>query len=235
MHSNDPNVAMVESVAARMGPLWQSVVLVGGCAAGLLYTDPGAAPPRATRDVDLVVEITALTAYCDMERALEARGFSRDLSPDAPICRWLLSELTVDLMPSDPAVLGFANRWYPLAIETALRLNLPSGTPMRLIAAPVFMATKLVAFADRGNQDFLASHDLEDVVNLLLARPALLDEAKAMPESLKVYLASECATLLQTPAFHDGLRGLIAPDAGLELMVEMVKAQMAALVRLAPT
>jgi hypothetical protein len=212
MHSNDPNVAMVESVAARMGPLWENVVLVGGCAAGLLYTDPGAAPPRATRDVDLVVEVTALTAYYDMERALEARGFSRDLSPDAPICRWLSSELTVDL-----------------------RIDLPSGTPMRLIAAPVFMATKLVAFADRGNQDFLASHDLEDVVNLLLARPGLPDEAKAMPDSLKVYLARECAALLRTPAFHDGLRGLITPDAGLDSMAEQVKAQMAALVRLDPT
>lgn len=60
MNPNDPNVAMVELVAARFGALRERVVFVGGCAAGLLVTDPGLPAIRATGDVDVVVEVATL-------------------------------------------------------------------------------------------------------------------------------------------------------------------------------
>ena len=116
-------------------------------------------------------------------------------------------------MPTESSILGFSNRWYPLAVETAQTLVLPSGTAIRLISAPAFMATKFVAFADRGNSDFLASHDLEDVINLIDGRPELVDEVAQSPTELRSYLAAQCGTLLDTQAFHDGLQGLIVPDA----------------------
>jgi hypothetical protein len=135
------------------------------------------------------------------------------MSADAPICRWRLGEHEVDLMPTESSILGFSNRWYPLAVETAQTLTLPSGITMRLISAPAFMATKLVAFADRGNGDFLASHDLEDIINLIDGRPELIDEVARSPTELRAYLAAQCGTLLDTKAFHDGLQGLVVPDA----------------------
>jgi hypothetical protein len=116
-------------------------------------------------------------------------------------------------MPTESSILGFSNRWYPLAVETAQQLVLPSGITIRLISAPAFMATKLVAFADRGNRDFLASHDLEDVINLIDGRPELIDEVAQSPIELRTWLTAQCRMLLDTPAFHDGLQGLILPDA----------------------
>ena len=53
MNPQDPNLAKVELIAHVLGPLRDELVLVGGCAAGLLMTDPGAAPARVTYDVDL--------------------------------------------------------------------------------------------------------------------------------------------------------------------------------------
>ena len=50
----DPNLAMLERIAAAIGPLRKRMVLLGGCATGLLLTDPAAAPIRATRNVDSV-------------------------------------------------------------------------------------------------------------------------------------------------------------------------------------
>ena len=64
-------------------------------------------------------------------------------------------------MPTDREVLGFGNRWYEEAIRTAVTYMLPSGTSIRLITAPVFIATKLEAFAGSGDGHFLASRDLE--------------------------------------------------------------------------
>jgi predicted nucleotidyltransferase len=213
MIASDPNVAKVELIAKALGPLRERLVLVGGCAAGLLFTDPAAAPARVTYDVDLLAEVAALSGYQRLEKEFAQLGFKRDMSPDAPICRWRLGELEVDLMPTESSILGFSNLWYPLAVETAETLTLPSGIAIRLISAPAFMATKFVAFAGRGNGDFLASHDLEDIINLIDGRPELVDEIARSAAELRDYLAAQCKTLLTTSAFHDGLQGLIVQDA----------------------
>ena len=213
MNASDPNIAKVELIAKALGPLRERLVLVGGCAAGLLFTDPAAAPARVTFDVDLLAEVAALAGYHQLEKEFSRLGFKRDMSADAPICRWRLGDLEVDLMPTGESILGFSNRWYPLAVETAQSLTLPSGITIRLISAPAFMATKFVAFADRGNSDFLASHDLEDIINLIDGRPELIDEVAQSPMELRSYLAAQCQTLLETPAFHDGLQGFIVPGS----------------------
>lgn len=211
MIASDPNVAKVELIAAALGVLRERLVLVGGCAAGLLLTDPGAAPARVTYDVDLLAEVAALSGYHQLEKEFSRLGFKRDMSVDAPICRWRLGDLEVDLMPTEESILGFSNRWYPLAVKTAQILTLPSGMTIRLISAPAFVATKFVAFADRGDSDFLASPDLEDIINLIDGRPELIDEIAKSPIELRAYVAAQCRMLQNTPAFHDGLQGFIAP------------------------
>jgi len=161
MNPHDPKVAKVakvELIAQALSELREQVVFVGGCAVGPLLTDPAAASPRVTYDVDLVAEVTALRGYHRLERGFSRRGFERDMAGDAPICRWRYQRLEVDLMPTDLAVLGFANRWYPLAVVSAERVLLPSGTAIRLIGAAAFMATKFEAFADRGRNDLLGVH-----------------------------------------------------------------------------
>lgn len=222
MNANDPNVTKVELIAAALGTLRERLILVGGCATGLLVTDMAAAPARVTFDVDLLAEVTERSDYYRLEKEIAALGFTRDMAKDAPICRWRYGALAVDLMPSDPSVLGFSNRWYPIAIQTAQLIRLPSGAQIRLIAAPAFMATKFVAFADRGNNDFLASHDLEDIVNLVAGRPELMREIAESPAELQVYLAHECAALIANTAFHDGLQGLVSPDEFHAAQVAMV-------------
>lgn len=127
MNSRDPNIAKVELVARALGALCDELVFVGGCAAGLLITDAAAASVRVTYDVDLVVEVASLSGYDRMEKQFTKLGFTRDMASDAPICRWRYQNLEVDLMPTDSAILGFANRWYPLVIETAETMILPSG------------------------------------------------------------------------------------------------------------
>lgn len=126
-------------------------------------------------------------------------GFKRDMSKDAPICRWRLGNLEVDLMPTDTNILGFANRWYPLAVQTAQLVTLGNGATIRLIAAPVFLATKFEAFANRGKGDLLGSHDLEDIVNVLDGRPEIVGEIDLSKMELRRYLADRCGALLAMP------------------------------------
>lgn len=101
MTQRDPNLERIEVVAAALGPLREHVVFVGGCAAGLLISDPAATPIRATLDVDLVVNVTVLTEYHRIEEEFADLGFKRDMSAEAPICRWVYRNIAVDLMPTD--------------------------------------------------------------------------------------------------------------------------------------
>ena len=218
MNAQDPNVAKVELIAHVLGPMRDRLVFVGGCAAGLLITDPTAAPVRITYDVDLAVQVAALRDYHRLEDEFAQLGFQRDMASNV-ICRWRYRDLEVDLMPTDSAILGFANRWYPLVVETARNIKLPSGNEIRLITAPAFIATKFEAFADRGKGDVLGSHDLEDIINVLGGRPDLVQEISHTPPEIRRYLGTRCRDLLATKNFMDFLPGMIFPD---ELLAERV-------------
>jgi predicted nucleotidyltransferase len=214
LNPNDPNVVMLELVAHRLGPdLCGKFAFVGGSIVGLLITDPANPPIRSTQDVDIVVEVLALSGYHRIEKALRVRGFTQDMSADAPICRWHVDGITVDVMPTMEEILGFANRWYPLCVATAQALVLPNGVAIRVIQAPVFIGTKLEAFHGRGGADYLFSHDLGDIISVVDGRDSLLGECQQMPEELQGYLAEQFSALLDDRRFLDALPGHLPGDA----------------------
>lgn len=231
----DPNLQRVELVAHALGDLCEELVLVGGCAAGLLYTSPQAPPPRATFDVDLVAEVAALAAYRALEARFAERGFKRDMAQDAPICRWRIGDVEVDLMPTDSRVLGFSNRWHPLAIATAIPMLLPSGARIRLISAPAFLATKFEAFATRGGNDLMSSHDFEDIINVLDGRPGIEAEITAADKELRACLAARFRDVLRHPDFDNTLPGLVVFDALYDSRIEAVRSRVAAIANLSDT
>lgn len=212
MNPADPNVQRVELVAAALGDLRDELVLVGGCAASLLIDAPTAPPPRVTFDVDLIAEVAALHKYHKLEEKFAQRGFKRDIAPEASICRWRLGEVEVDLMPTDEKLLGFSNRWYPLAAASATRLSLPSGAMIHLISAPAFLATKFEAFLTRGQGDPLMSHDLEDIINVVEGRVSIEAEVSAGEPGLRAYLAAQFGSLATMPDFRNVLPGLVTYD-----------------------
>lgn len=213
MNPNDPNVAMMELVAERLGnELRERLVFIGGAVAGLLITDPGQPAIRPTEDVDLIVHAAVRADYQRVEERLRKRGFVNDLSKEAPICRWRIGGVTVDVMPTLEEILGFTNRWYPLALETAVHAHLPSGTSIRLVSPPVFLATKFVAFADRGKSDYLFSHDLGDLISVIDGRDELLAECEQSDNALKAFLREQTRMLLSSKAFQEALPGHLPAD-----------------------
>jgi predicted nucleotidyltransferase len=213
MNSANPNLPLLESVVRALGPLCEQLVFVGGCAAGLLITESAAPPVRATKDVDAIVEILSLTQYHALERRLVSSGFKQDRASDAPICRWAVGNALLDIMPTDESVLGFGNRWYTEAVHTATQVDLPSGRKIRLISPPAFLGTKLEAFYGRGGGDFIASHDLEDVITVVDGRPELSREVHEASPQLRGYLGAQFAVLLHNDNFLEALPGHLQGDA----------------------
>ncbi|MEN6359519.1 MAG: hypothetical protein ABFD59_05615, partial [Smithella sp.] len=106
-------------MARHLGNLREKVVFVGGCATGLLITDPAMPEVRSTQDVDVIVEVASRLEYYRLEKELRSRGFKQDMSENAPVCRWLVDDVKVDVMPTKEDILGFSNRWYLPAIRNA--------------------------------------------------------------------------------------------------------------------
>lgn len=234
MIAGDPNVQSVELVAAALGDLRDELVLVGGCAASLLIDAPTAPPPRVTYDVDLIAVVAALRNYHALAERFAGRGFTRDISPDAPICRWRIGGIAVDLMPADESVLGFSNRWYPEAVASATRLGLPSGTEINLISAPAFLATKLEAFRTRGKADLLLSHDFEDIINVVEGRVSIVEEVGAGGTALRSYLARQFASIIAAPDFTNVLPGLVVYDELYDERLSRVRQRVEAIAAMEP-
>ena len=214
MNPNDPNVALLEIVAERLGDsLRDELVFVGGAIVGLLTTDSGAPSIRTTNPVDLICKAVVRADFHRVEGELRKLGFVLDVSPQAPICRWRVSSVAVDVMPTLEDIMGFSNPWYPLALDTATRVALPSGREIRLITAPAFLATKLEAFDGRGNGDYLSSHDLGDLIAVVDGRSELLEECRRSPEELRAYLSRRLSGILATPSFQDALPGHLPTDS----------------------
>jgi len=205
----DPNIELLTRVAEALGELRQQMAFVGGCATGLLLTDAAAAPVRVTHDVDAIVAIVSLREYHRLGAALRSKGFSQTLAGGEPPYRWTFTGMKLDVMPTDPAILGFSNRWYEPALTTAVVTNISESVTIRLVRPDYFIATKLDAFLDRGQGDYLLSHDLEDVLSVVDGRPELVGEIAQAEPALRAYVASVIARLLDDEGFLNALPGLV--------------------------
>lgn len=178
--AQNPNADLLLAAARKLDPLLDRIVFLGGCAAGLLITDPGAAPVRPTLNVDAIVEIASYTEFMALEARLRQLGFEQPHVAGAPLCRWVNEDVMLDLMHTDSAILGFSNRWYPQALENAVTVKI-GGRQIRLISAPYFVATKLEAFHGRGQFDYRLSRDVEDIVTVLDGRKSSRKRNKPQP------------------------------------------------------
>ncbi len=194
--------AMLRRVALALGPeLAQETAFVGGCTVGLMLTDPVALEAvRFTEDVDVIIHVLGPGKWYQFEKMLAARGF-RSSPLDEVICRKRLRDdqgvdLVVDFMPDDPAILGFGNRWYAAALRDAEDRILDDGVAIRVVTPPYFLGTKLEAWQGRGNNDPLASRDVEDILSVVDGRPALYDEVAGAEAALRLAIAEGVAGLL---------------------------------------
>jgi hypothetical protein len=205
------NLDLIKAVAHRLEPLLSEVAFVGGSTVALYATRPGLAPIRPTDDVDLIVEVASRVRYHALSERLRELGFKEDV--DAKIlCRWRVDEIIVDVMPTDTTILGFANRWYDLALATVTPLTLEPGLTIRLITAPCFIGTKIEAFRDRGKGDFLFSDDMDDIVSVLLSRAEIVSEVRdTLPEPCS-YIAHQFEQWLENIDFVQSLSGHLNPD-----------------------
>jgi hypothetical protein len=114
-----------------------------------------------------------------------------------------------------------------------MRVELEPDLSIRLVTAPLFVATKLEAFRDRGAGDLFGSRDLEDVIAVLDGRLELPDEVASAHADVRRYLVTSLGELRALPGFRDALQGHLPSDATSVARTSIVLDRIDAICRLA--
>ncbi len=209
MQSHAKHVAMIKTIATNLKELLQDSIFVGGSAVGFLITDRAAPDVRPTLDVDVVVGISTVLEYHRLEEKLRDLGFKDVMDV---ICRWSIDDVIVDIMPDNQDILGFSSSWYRPAMKHAIPEKIDEDLEIMLISAPYFLATKIDAFYERGNGNFLTSHDMEDIIVVINGREEISEEIRNSDRKLKKYLSKNFSEFLKNDAFNEAVLYTLAPN-----------------------
>ena len=192
--SHRENILRIKTVYRALRELAEEVVFIGGATVSLYSTRPET-ETRPTDDVDIVIEVVHHRDYAAIEEKLRQKGFVNDVASGV-ICRYTVQGITVDVMPTNEQILGFANKWYSEAFADAIPIELGDDITIRIFSGPYFIATKLEAFADRGENEGRFSSDFEDIIHVLNHRESIWKEIMQCTGALKEYLKDEFRELL---------------------------------------
>lgn len=199
--SHQINIGRIKSLYNVLEDLKDKVVFVGGATVSL-YADRIAPEVRETKDVDIVVQISSRLAFYEIENKLRQLGFQNDINSKF-LGRYLLQDIIVDVMPTDENILGFVNKWYVEGFKTAIDYVIDEKTIVKIFTSSYFIASKIEAFKNRGNNDGRTSHDFEDIVFILENRSSIWKEMNNSEPHLKDYLRNEFTNFYDNPYIEE--------------------------------
>lgn len=204
------NIGALRAVAKRLDPIGVNYAFTGGAIVNLLLDDPEMGPVRPTDDVDVIVEVVSDGDYAAIEESLRDFGFENAM--EGPLCRWKLEKLVVDVMPTSGERYGLNTQWFTEALETAETVEY-AHTRIRIVSPIGFLATKYLAFTERGGGDFFGSHDLEDFIAVIDGRDKIVEEINSSREDLRGYLVGVVRNLMSESDFREALPGFLPGDS----------------------
>jgi predicted nucleotidyltransferase len=199
------NLVRIKAVHQALKGLEQDYVFVGGATVSLYATNPSLATEiRPTDDVDIVVELASYKGYAELDERLRSLGFNNDIVSGV-ICRYTIQGVIVDVMPTDPSIIGFSNRWYAEGFESAIQYHLDEQTTVQIFSLPYFVASKWEAFKGRGKNDYRTSKDFEDLVYVFENVDDFEAQIQTSPAHVISYLREEFVDLINQDDFEEGL------------------------------
>jgi predicted nucleotidyltransferase len=207
--SHQTNIVRLKAIANLLHQLNEEFVFVGGATVSL-YGDDTRTEARPTDDVDVVIELATYTGFAALDEKLRKAGFENDIESGV-ICRYNIQGMIVDIMPTDPSVIGFSNRWYPDGFKNAISIQLDDCF-FKIFSLPYFIASKIEAFKGRGHNNYLYSSDFEDIVYVLENNAKVAALIKVAPQDVREYLKQSFIEFRRDPNFEEGLSAHLEPE-----------------------
>lgn len=202
------NLDVVAEVAQALGDLNESVVFVGGAVVSVYADDAAADEVRPTQDVDLTLKLVDLNLH-QFDKQLARRGFHPDMQGHA-ICSYRYLDIAVDIMASTDTMRGPTNRWYAVGFDSLQLIDM-KGTPVQVLSAPCFLATKFEAYLHRGQGDYRTSHDFEDIIYVIDNRTTIVEEVKQADVRVRAFLKEELLKVINSHYVEEILSAHLHP------------------------
>ncbi|MDZ4259523.1 MAG: hypothetical protein U0974_13740 [Gemmatimonadales bacterium] len=199
----------LKRIATAIGELTDEVVFIGGAVSPLLQEQPPFDQARITKDVDGIIVTPSYTAMSGIGERLLALGFNHSTTT-GHVHRWISTDGDLlDLVPSGQHLGASGQEWDEYAARDDVKVDLGDGVTIRHASSATFLALKWAAFKDRGANDPGASHDLEDIVAIVVSRPGIVEEVHAAPEKVRGFITDSTGQFLLHPRAEDYLAGCV--------------------------
>ena len=215
------SILRIKAVATILKQLNHKMVFVGGATVALYAPREMSYETRPTDDVDVVVELASYLDYSKLDEQLRLIGFQNDIESGI-ICRYKVQGIVVDIMPTNPSVLGFSNIWYPDGFRNAMDVKIDDEVTIKIFSPAYFIATKLEAFKSRGGKDYRTSSDFEDIVYVLDNCVEIETSLGNVNDSLKVYFQTEFSKLLADNSLEEGIYAHLPPRFAMSKSVAII-------------
>ncbi len=199
------NKKVIIKIASALDELNSVVVYVGGAVVSLYVNNPSAEDVRPTKDLDISLEIVSLAELEKLRETLINKGF-RQTAEDNVICRFRYEDIKVDVMATKAIGWAPANPWFAPGFAFKQTVDL-EGQSIQILPLEYFLASKFVAFNDRGAIDPRTSHDFEDIVYLLDNRIDIVERLLAAQEDVKPFLKDQLYDILNNRLKQEAIYG----------------------------
>lgn len=226
MYNKIINLDLVAQVAEGLQELRERMVFIGGAVISLYTDDPAAEEIRPTKDIDMTINLGDNYAeFAKMQERLAELHFYPDPQGQY-ICSYKYKDIAIDIMPAEDTAIGISNTWYKPGFDHLQQITLDNNLEINILPAPYFLATKIEAFKDRGNNDFYGSHDYEDIIYVLDNRTTIVEEILASNAEVKNYLKQELSLIAGHPQGNEILAMHIHPlvvEKRFPILLEKIK------------
>lgn len=210
LSNSEFNREVIRKISLALGEMNERVIFVGGATLGLYVDDPAAENVRATKDVDITVEIASLGELESIRQELVNKGFTQ--SPeDNVICRFRYDNIKVDVMSTKEVGWAPANPWFSQGFAQRETVQLGDQS-IQLLPLPYFIASKFSAHTGRGGKDPRTSHDFEDIVYVIDNRSDIVEQINKAPIDVKPYLKEQLGKILNDDFLQEAILGNLAYD-----------------------
>jgi len=210
LSNSEFNQEVIKKISLALGEMNERVIFVGGATIGLYIDDPAAEDVRATKDVDITVEIASLGELESIRQELAKKGFTQ--SPeDNVVCRFRYDNIKVDVMSTKEVGWAPANPWFSHGFARRETVKLGDQS-IHLLPLPYFIASKFAAHKERGGKDPRTSHDFEDIVYVIDNRSDITEQINKAPNNVKPYLEEQLGLILNDNVLQETILGNLAYD-----------------------
>lgn len=200
------NIELIKTLATVLGnKVLEEIVFVGGSVVGLYSTTNLNDDVRFTEDIDFFIKSNSRKDFNSFEKFLREKGFENDMRENAPICRWVYQDITMDAMTADSNILGFTNTWYSLGMKKSIDFKVSNDIKIQILSPEYFIASKLEAHNNRGGNDIRFSNDFSDIVYILNTRNEIFDEIINSDDLVKNFIAKNFKKLLSDFSIEEAI------------------------------